>query len=54
MIYKPPVSNDIPEEDKKALLVKRIKKVLSENPELLNEVLSELRKDKLEKIKNKL
>jgi hypothetical protein len=55
MIYKPPPLPDIQNKDElRKMMRMTIKKILKDDPELLSEIVSELRKDKLKKITDKL
>jgi hypothetical protein len=52
MIYKPPLPEQIVQDELKKKMRMTIKKILKDDPELLNEIISELRKEKLKKIIN--
>ena len=54
MIYKPPIQDITNEQHTKRMLRMTIKKILKDDPELLSEIISELRQEKLKKQKDKI
>lgn len=53
MVYTPPTPRPNPLE-KREMMKEVFKKVIKDDPEFLNEIICELRKEKLKKITNKI